>query len=71
MNADGSDPANLTQNAASDDIPAWSPDGAQIAFQSNRNDQYDIYAISVDGSKVIQITSASVDEQYPAWQPIR
>ncbi|MCG8349993.1 MAG: hypothetical protein MI924_19685, partial [Chloroflexales bacterium] len=69
--ADGSDPINLTRNAASDDIPDWSPDGTQIAFQSNRNNQYDIYAITIDGSEIIQITSASIDEKYPAWQPVR
>src|SRR5215213_4575212 len=32
MNEDGSNQTNLTNNAASDIMPAWSPDGTKIAF---------------------------------------
>src|SRR3990172_6771801 len=34
--ADGSGLANLTDDPAEDAIPAWSPDGARIAFYSDR-----------------------------------
>ena len=33
---DGSTPTNLTQNGSNDFWPVWSPDGAQIAFVSDR-----------------------------------
>jgi serine/threonine protein kinase/Tol biopolymer transport system component len=33
----------LTFDAASDHLGSWSPDGAQIAFQSNRKGNYDLY----------------------------
>src|SRR6266850_2561249 len=37
MNADGSNQTRLTNNAFLDRTPAWSPDGAQITFASNRD----------------------------------
>src|SRR6476659_10156270 len=35
-NADGSNISRLTNNAATDDEPAWSPDGSHIAFVRDR-----------------------------------
>jgi WD40-like Beta Propeller Repeat len=37
MNADGSGQANVSQNAAADSTPAWSANGAQIVFRTNRD----------------------------------
>jgi dipeptidyl aminopeptidase/acylaminoacyl peptidase len=37
MNADGSNLIRLTQNRDDDGWPAWSPDGAKIAFGSDRD----------------------------------
>ena len=36
MNADGTGQTRITNNPASDDAPAWSPDGTKIAFETNR-----------------------------------
>jgi Tol biopolymer transport system component len=45
MNADGSDPVNVSQHASYDSDPEWSPDGAQITFTSRREGQEDIWAV--------------------------
>ena len=63
---------------ASDISPAWSPDGSQIAFASDRNGNYDIYVMRADGSKVVQLTRDPLANLYylrsptdsmPAWSP--
>jgi len=36
--------------------PAWSPDGSQIAFNSDRDGEFDIYVMNSDGSNVINLT---------------
>jgi len=66
---DGSNQTNLSNNAASDVNPAWSPDGTKIAFASNRNGSYDIFTMEQDGSNVIQLTFVAADEMYPTWAP--
>ena len=49
MNRDGSGDTNLTNHPRDDTYPAWSPDGSEITFSSNRNadasGQSDIYAM--------------------------
>ncbi len=37
MNADGSGQTRLTNDPADDSAPAWSTDGTQIAFESDRD----------------------------------
>src|ERR671913_532983 len=49
MNADGTEETRLTDNAAEDGWPSWSPDGEKIAFSSDRDeDSHDIYVMNVD-----------------------
>ena len=47
MNADGSNLTNLTNNAAHDIHPSWSPDGTKIAFVTIRDGNYEIYVMIV------------------------
>ena len=67
--ADGSSPVNLTSNAASDLMPAWSPDGTKIAFASDRSGQLEIWVMNPDGSNPQQLTHGSSPAEFPAWSP--
>lgn len=69
MEADGSNPVNLTISYGGTDAePGWSPDGTQIVFWSDRNDGAQIYLMDADGSNVTSLNTSyySLD---PEWQP--
>lgn len=48
-------PINLSNNAAMDERPVWSPDGTQIAFFSNRDGQWSLYTMEGDGANVQEL----------------
>jgi TolB protein len=49
--------------------PAWSPDGSTIAFASKRSGNFDLYAMSADGSGTRRLTSTKEDDTQPTWSP--
>src|SRR5262245_17279780 len=59
----------LTNNNASDEGPAWSPDGSRIAFASNRDGKTEIYVMDADGSNVKRLTNNLSDDFSPKWSP--
>jgi TolB protein len=69
MNADGSNVVNLTNHAADDGRPAWSPDDARIAFISNRDGNYEIYVMDADGSDPVRLTTHPELDAFPEWSP--
>ena len=69
MDADGSNQINLTNNAAVETKPSWSPDGSQIVFDSDRDGNWEIYIMDADGSNPTNLTNNAADDQRPAWSP--
>jgi Tol biopolymer transport system component len=67
MKADGSDRTRLTDNDAWDSQPAWSPDGAQIAFALTRDGNYEIYVMGADGSNPVNVTNHESRDMRPRW----
>ncbi len=70
MDADGSNPVNLTDHSASERSPAWSPDGTKILFTSNRDGNEEVYVMDADGSSPTNLTNnPALDAGRPAWSP--
>jgi TolB protein len=66
---DGVAVTQLTSDPESDVQPAFSPDGARVAFASNRSGNWDIWTVSVAGGPPVQITDGPADELHPSWSP--
>ena len=58
---------NITNNEAAGDLPAWSPDGAKIAFQTERDGLPEVYVMDADGASLVNITNNSDRDGYPTW----
>jgi dipeptidyl aminopeptidase/acylaminoacyl peptidase len=70
MNDDGSDVTRLTNNAARDSDPSWSPDGEKIAFQTTRDGDNEIFVMNAaDGSDVTRLTNNLASDEFPRWSP--
>ncbi len=60
---------NLTNHAADDSTPAWSPDGKLIAFTSTRDNVSQIYLMNADASGVRRLSKNNFKEFSPSWSP--
>ena len=69
MDADGNNQIRLTNHPEEDTAPSWSPDGARIAFASNRNGgNHQIYVMDSNGKNMRRLTDGVYDWS-PAWSP--
>ena len=68
MNADGSGQTRLTNHGEYDGQPAWSPDGAKIAFVRKQSGQYRIWVMNANGNNQQQRSGQPISED-PTWSP--
>jgi hypothetical protein len=69
MNADGTNQRQLTNNSAHDEGPAWSPDGTQMVFTSERDGNSEIYLMNADGTDQRRFTNDPALDESPDWGP--
>src|SRR5215204_662018 len=60
----------LTDNAANDDQPAWSPGGRKLAFHSTRDGNDEIYVLDADGTGTpTNLTNHPANDRWPEFSP--
>lgn len=69
MDPNGGNQTRVTNNADRDADPAWSPDGARIAFSSDRDGNSEVYVMNTDGSGQARLTTNPASDSEPAWSP--
>ena len=81
MNADGTDPEQLTSAGAYAGFPAWSPDGEQIVYAIYDGNEYipgclgfticptDLFVINLAERSTFPLARETVSETTPSWSP--
>ncbi|MFC1711426.1 DUF5050 domain-containing protein [Patescibacteria group bacterium] len=71
MNKDGSGLIEITDTGFEDWVRACSPDETKLAFWSNRDGNYEIYTMELNGNNVLRITNNSSIDKLGDWGIIR
>ncbi len=59
----------ITSGAWNDKSPVWSPDGSTIAFVSDRNGGWQVWAMALDASWEKALTPSNMAATDPSWSP--
>lgn len=59
----------LTSSPGNDYLPAWSPDGTQVAFASYQSGNEEIWVMDGDGQYMKQLTTNHRGDWAPSWNP--
>jgi len=69
VNADGSGFHVIAAGPNQSVNPTWSPDGRTIAFETNRDGNFEIYSARADGTEVRNLTrTPRGEDRLPAWK---
>ncbi len=67
MKLDGTGLFRVVFNFNANDMPCWSPDGAQIAYQQLIEDIWQIFLINADGTNPVNLSNSDIGEFHPAF----
>jgi TolB protein len=59
----------LIDSAGDDRAPAWSPDGRRLAFESDRDGNWDVFVSDASGANQRPITRDRASDRHAAWGP--
>jgi Tol biopolymer transport system component/imidazolonepropionase-like amidohydrolase len=66
----GGKPVNLTKDAALDTEPAWSPDGSQLAYSSDKDSEHlQLWVRDMKSGRSRRLTELTTQPQGAAWSP--
>ncbi len=68
MRADGSFPHQVVAGGAETN-PEASPDGRRVAFMSQRDGNWEVYVVNLDGSGLQRLTHNAANDGLPTWSP--
>jgi dipeptidyl aminopeptidase/acylaminoacyl peptidase len=63
------EPRQLTASPKHDRHPTWSPNGKWLAFESNRDGDFQVYVIPADGGEARKLTTLATEATQPVWSP--
>ena len=66
---DGQTGGKLLDSGFAEYFPTFSPDGARIAFQTDRTGEYQIWTMNTDGGNLRQITDTPFPSSSPQFSP--
>lgn len=69
LTVDSGEVTRLTDNAAEDYGPVWSPDDEKIAFTSTRDGNSRIYVMDADGENEARAGTGNANDWEPTWSP--
>ncbi len=65
--SDMSDSRKLTDDGATEMMPAWSPDGQKIAYVTDKDGQQNVYVMDVASGDVTRLSDHEVGDINPVW----
>jgi TolB protein len=70
MNADGSQPTNVTQTPdAEEGLADWSPDGKRLVLYHNGSGNKDVYVVDLTTGNWTNITNHPASDEFSTWSP--
>jgi Tol biopolymer transport system component len=67
---DGTNLTLVTRTEGNDGFPAWSPDGARLAYRTQSAAGKGLRIVDVETGEVTTLTDGSQNDNFPSWSPL-